>query len=110
MKRKARLKFTPGPYHVEPDVPSHGSCLCIVAGHRVIARTPVTRGYNCKEQARVDFPNAALLARAPVMHALLARIEKLARSQYQRRAPAGSDLLDQIADIAVYGRDLKGSA
>lgn len=97
----SKHKHTPGPWHVEPDQPSHGECLCIVAARgSVIARTPQTKKYDCAEQRRIDVPNANLLAAAPTM---LKELEFLADAWADEikhdKSINGADLVEWLVEV-----------
>lgn len=82
-------KHTPGPWHVEPDQPSHGAALCVVAEGAVIARTPECGAYGDAEQA-IDEANARLIAAAPELailaEAFVSYLEDNSKSPRRRAA------------------------
>jgi hypothetical protein len=62
---------------------------------------PTRKSKPAKDQGALDGSDDEIEARAVQMRAALRRIKRTAERQYAKRAPAGSDLLDQIAAVAT---------
>lgn len=91
-------QFTKGRWKVQPDQNSHGECLVICAGSKIIARTPVAKRFNDPVQIAIDRPNAQLIATAPAM---FRELEKIARMETEDEINARTDDEGMSGDDAV---------